>query len=84
MRYERTLLAHTDGSVPNLRINVPKLDETFARRTFIGWSLNAAYPAIFWASIRLISPVLSYKHNMFALSGNPALKKEHDELTKRL
>ncbi|HUM84649.1 MAG TPA: glucose-6-phosphate isomerase [Lachnospiraceae bacterium] len=80
-----TLLAHTDGSVPNLRINVPKLDETSLGELFYMMEFECGVSGYLLGVNPFNQPgVESYKHNMFALLGKPGFEKEHDELTKRL
>ena len=80
-----TLLAHTDGQVPNLMVNIPKLDE-----------YNFGYLVYFFEKSCAISGYLlgvnpfdqpgveAYKKNMFALLGKPGFEKEKEELEKRL
>ena len=83
--FQGTLLAHTDGQVPNLLINIPKLDE-----------YNFGYLIYFFEKACGISGYLlgvnpfdqpgveAYKKNMFALLGKPGFEKEKEELEKRL
>lgn len=80
-----TLLAHTDGQVPNLMINIPTLDE-----------YNFGYLVYFFEKACGLSGYLlgvnpfdqpgveAYKKNMFALLGKPGFEKEKEELEKRL
>ena len=82
--FQGTLLAHTDGQVPNLIVNVPKLDE-----------YNFGYMVYFFEKSCAMSGYLSgvnpfdqpgveaYKKNMFALLGKPGFEKEKEELEKR-
>jgi glucose-6-phosphate isomerase len=83
--FEGTLLAHTDGNVPNLIINIPKLDEYnfgylvyfFEKACAIGGYILGVNP--------FDQPgVEAYKKNMFALLGKPGYEKEKEELEKRL
>ena len=83
--FQGTLLAHTDGQVPNFIINIPKLDE-----------YNFGYLVYFFEKACSISGYLlgenpfdqpgveAYKRNMFALLGKPGYEKEKEELEKRL
>lgn len=80
-----TVLAHTDGGVPNLRINIP--DET----AFSLGSLFYFYEFACGVSgyILGVNPfnqpgVESYKSNMFALLGKPGYEAAREELLKRL
>ncbi|HSQ34278.1 MAG TPA: glucose-6-phosphate isomerase, partial [Peptostreptococcaceae bacterium] len=83
--FEGTLLAHTDGNVPNLILNIPKLDEYnfgylvyfFEKACAIGGYILGVNP--------FDQPgVEAYKKNMFALLGKPGYEKEKEELEKRL
>ena len=83
--FQGTLLAHTDGQVPNFIINIPRLDE-----------YNFGYLVYFFEKACAISGYLlgvnpfdqpgveAYKRNMFALLGKPGYEKEKEELEKRL
>ena len=83
--FQGTLLAHTDGQVPNLLINIPTLDE-----------YNFGYLVYFFEKACGISGYLlgvnpfnqpgveAYNKNMFALLGKPGFEKEKEELEKRL
>ena len=83
--FQGTLLAHTDGQVPNLMINIPTLNE-----------YNFGYLVYFFEKACGISGYLlgvnpfnqpgveAYKKNMFALLGKPGFEKEKEELEKRL
>ncbi len=83
--FEGTMLAHTDGQVPNLIINIPQLDE-----------YNFGYLVYFFEKACALSGYLlgvnpfnqpgveAYKKNMFALLGKPGFEKEKEELEKRL
>ena len=75
--FQGTLLAHTDGQVPNLLINIPTLDE-----------YNFGYLVYFFEKACGISGYLlgvnpfnqpgleAYKKNMIALLGKPGVEKE--------
>ncbi|CEH32773.1 glucose-6-phosphate isomerase [Romboutsia lituseburensis] len=83
--FQGTLLAHTDGQVPNLIVNIPQLDE-----------YNFGYLVYFFEKACAVSGYLlgvnpfdqpgveAYKKNMFALLGKPGFEKEKEELEKRL
>ncbi|MCC3869055.1 glucose-6-phosphate isomerase [Terrisporobacter mayombei] len=83
--FQGTLLAHTDGQVPNLIIDIPTLNE-----------YNFGYLVYFFEKACGISGYLlgvnpfnqpgveAYKKNMFALLGKPGFEKEKKELEKRL
>lgn len=83
--FQGTLLAHTDGEVPNFIINIPKLDEYH-----IGYLLYFFEKACAMSGYLLgVNPfdqpgVEAYKKNMFALLGKPGFEVEREELLKRL
>ncbi len=56
--FEGTVLAHTDGGVPNLVIEVEKADEENLEGSSISLKRHARYRDICWVSTRSISPVL--------------------------
>lgn len=83
--FEGTILAHNDGGVPNIVLNVEKMDEE-----------NLGYLIYFLEKACAISGyvlgvnpfdqpgVESYKKNMFALLGKPGYEKEKEALEVRL
>ncbi|MNZ51614.1 Glucose-6-phosphate isomerase [compost metagenome] len=83
--FQGTLLAHTDGEVPNLVVNVPDLTP-----------YSFGYLVYFFEKACGISGYLmgvnpfdqpgveAYKKNMFALLGKPGYEKEKAELEARL
>ncbi len=80
-----TLLAHTDGDVPNLRINIPALDEISLGQLFYLFEFECGVSGYILGVNPFNQPgVESYKKNMFALLGKPGYEAEHDELMKRL
>lgn len=80
-----TLLAHLDGGVPNMVVNIPKID-----------AYNMGYMIYFFEKACAISGHLSavnpfnqegvesYKKNMFALLGKKGFESLKSELEKRL
>ena len=82
--FEGTVLAHNDGGVPNLIVNVPEIS-----------AYNFGYLVYFFEMACGISGYLNgvnpfdqpgveaYKKNMFALLGKPGYEKEKEELEKR-
>ncbi|QNO15591.1 glucose-6-phosphate isomerase [Alkalicella caledoniensis] len=83
--FEGTMLAHTDGGVPNLIVNIPELTPYYF-----------GYMAYFFEKACGISGYLlgvnpfdqpgveDYKRNMFALLGKPGFEVQKEELEKRL
>lgn len=83
--FEGTILAHTDGNVPNIVLEVDKMDE-----------YNLGYLIYFFEKACAVSGYMlgvnpfnqpgveSYKKNMFALLGKPGYEEMAEELSKRL
>ncbi|PNZ12496.1 glucose-6-phosphate isomerase [Staphylococcus coagulans] len=83
--FEGTLLAHTDGGVPNLVVTLPKLDaETY------GYVVYFFELAVAMSGYQLgVNPfnqpgVEAYKQNMFALLGKPGYEDKKKDLEARL
>ncbi|CDN31631.1 Glucose-6-phosphate isomerase [Mucinivorans hirudinis] len=80
-----TMLAHVDGGVPNIEIEIDKIDAYN-----IGGLLYFFEKACGISGYALgVNPfdqpgVEAYKKNMFALLGKPGFEKEGEELRKRL
>ena len=83
--YQGTLLAHTDGGIPNLLVTIPAMDEYslgylmyfFEIAVGISGYLNGVNP--------FDQPgVEAYKKNMFALLGKPGFEELAKELNDRL
>ena len=80
-----TVLAHTDGSVPNLMINIPEQSEYYLGQLFYFFEYACGISGYMLGVNPFNQPgVESYKKNMFALLGKPGFEKERDELLKRL
>ncbi|WP_047983660.1 glucose-6-phosphate isomerase [Ornithinibacillus californiensis] len=83
--YQGTLLAHTDGGVPNLIINVPALDAyTFGYLVYFFEKACALSGYLLGVNPFDQPGVEAYKKNMFALLGKPGFEVEKEELEKRL
>lgn len=80
-----TILAHTDGSVPNLMVHIPKQDEYYLGQLFYFFEFACGVSGYILGVNPFNQPgVESYKKNMFALLGKPGFEKEREELLKRL
>lgn len=80
-----TLLAHTDGSVPNLVINVPKVDAYNLGYLFYFFEKACAVSGYILGVNPFNQPgVEAYKKNMFALLGKPGYEDQKEKLEKRL
>lgn len=80
-----TILAHTDGNVPNLMVRIPKQDEYSLGQLFYFFEYACGISGYILGVNPFNQPgVESYKKNMFALLGKPGYEKEREELLKRL
>lgn len=80
-----TILAHTDGNVPNLMIKIPKQDEFYLGQLFYFFEFACGLSGYLLGVNPFNQPgVESYKKNMFALLGKPGFEKEREQLLKRL
>lgn len=80
-----TILAHTDGNVPNLVINIPEQNEFYLGELFYFYEFACGLSGYLLGVNPFNQPgVESYKRNMFALLGKPGYEKEREELLKRL
>ncbi|HCA7414321.1 TPA: glucose-6-phosphate isomerase [Staphylococcus pseudintermedius] len=83
--FEGTLLAHTDGGVPNMVVKLPRLDaETY------GYVVYFFELAVAMSGYQLgVNPfnqpgVEAYKQNMFTLLGKPGFEDKKKDLEARL
>ena len=80
-----TILAHTDGNVPNLMVSIPRQDEYSLGHLFYFFEFACGVSGYLLGVNPFNQPgVESYKKNMFALLGKPGYEKEREELLKRL
>ena len=80
-----TILAHTDGQVPNLMINVPEVNEYYLGQLFYFFEFACGVSGYLLGVNPFNQPgVESYKKNMFALLGKPGYEAQREELLKRL
>ena len=80
-----TLLAHTDGQVPNLMVNVPEQNEFYLGQLFYFFEFACGVSGYILGVNPFDQPgVESYKKNMFALLGKPGFEEQRAELLKRL
>jgi glucose-6-phosphate isomerase len=80
-----TLLAHTDGNVPNLMINVPEQNEFYLGQLFYFFEFACGISGYLLGVNPFDQPgVESYKSNMFALLGKPGYEAQRKELLQRL
>ena len=80
-----TILAHTDGNVPNLLVNIPEQNEYYLGQLFYFFEFACGISGYLLGVNPFNQPgVESYKKNMFALLGKPGFEAEREELLKRL
>ncbi len=83
--FNGTLLAHTDGSVPNLVLTIDKMDEYCLGNLIYFFEKACGISGYILGVNPFDQPgVEAYKKNMFALLGKPGYEKEREELLKRL
>ena len=80
-----TILAHTDGNVPNLMVNIPEQNEFYLGELFYFFEFACGVSGYILGVNPFNQPgVESYKKNMFALLGKPGYEAAREELLKRL
>ena len=80
-----TVLAHTDGNVPNLMVNAPEQNEFYLGELFYMYEFACGISGYILGVNPFNQPgVESYKRNMFALLGKPGYEELTEELKKRL
>lgn len=80
-----TILAHTDGQVPNLMVSVPEVNEYYLGQLFYFFEFACGVSGYLLGVNPFNQPgVESYKKNMFALLGKPGYEAQRKELLKRL
>ncbi|MCR4641666.1 MAG: glucose-6-phosphate isomerase [Lachnospiraceae bacterium] len=80
-----TILAHSDGQVPNLMIHVPEVSEFCLGELFYFFEFACVVSRYILGVNPFNQPgVQSYKKNMFALLGKPGYEERREALLKRL
>ena len=80
-----TVLAHTDGNVPNLMVRIPRQDEYSLGQLFYFFEFACGISGYLLGVNPFNQPgVESYKKNMFALLGKPGYEEAREALLKRL
>ena len=83
--YQGTLLAHVDGGVPNICIEVPEMNEyEFGYLVYFFEKACAVSGYVLGVNPFNQPGVESYKKNMFALLGKPGYEAQQAELLARL
>ncbi len=80
-----TLLAHNDGGVPNMIINIPEINEYYLGQLIYFFEKACGISGYILGVNPFNQPgVEAYKKNMFALLGKPGYETEKEALEKRL
>jgi glucose-6-phosphate isomerase len=80
-----TILAHTDGGVPNLVVSVPEMDSYWFGSLVYFFEKACGISGYLLGVNPFDQPgVEAYKKNMFALLGKPGYEAEKEKLEKRL
>lgn len=83
--FQGTLLAHTDGQVPNLIVEIPEMNEYYFGYLVYFFEKACAMSGYLMGVNPFDQPgVEAYKENMFALLGKPGFEDQKAELEKRL
>jgi glucose-6-phosphate isomerase len=80
-----TVLAHNDGEVPNIIVNVPEMNAYYFGKLVYMFEKACGISGYLLGVNPFNQPgVEAYKKNMFALLGKPGYEKERAELESRL
>lgn len=80
-----TSIAHVDGGVPNIRINIPKLNEYYLGQLIYFFEIACGISGYILGVNPFDQPgVEAYKKNMFALLEKPGFEKETAAIKARL
>ncbi len=80
-----TLLAHVDGGVPNLRIEIPQISEFYIGQLLYFFEIGCGLSGYLLGVNPFDQPgVEAYKKNMFALLDKPGFEAESAEIKKRI
>lgn len=83
--FEGTVLAHVDGNVPNIIVNIPKLNENYIGQLIYFFEKACAISGYLLGVNPFNQPgVESYKQNMFALIGKPGYEKLKSKIENKL
>ncbi|MDK2918143.1 MAG: glucose-6-phosphate isomerase [Candidatus Petromonas sp.] len=85
MAFKGTLLAHVDGGVPNLVINIPEMNEYYFGKLIYFFEKACGMSGYLLGVNPFDQPgVEAYKKNMFALLGKPGFEELREKLNERL
>ncbi len=78
-----TRLAHIDGGVPNIRIEIPEINENFLGQIIYFFEKACGISGYMLGVNPFDQPgVEAYKKNMFALLGKPGYEQANVELSR--
>jgi glucose-6-phosphate isomerase len=80
-----TLVAHVDGGVPNIKLEIPKLDEYYLGEILYFFEKACGISGYTLGINPFDQPgVEAYKKNMFALLGKPGFEEETKAIQEKL
>ncbi len=80
-----TMLAHVDGGVPNIHIEIPKLNEYYIGSLLYFFEIGCGISGYLLGVNPFDQPgVEAYKNNMFALLGKPGFEEATKKIQQRL
>ncbi len=80
-----TRIAHVEGGVPNIKIEIDSLDENHLGQMIFFFEIACAISGYTLGINPFNQPgVEAYKRNMFALLGKPGFEKETEKIKKKL
>ncbi len=80
-----TLLAHIDGGVPNILIEIPTLNENYIGQLIYFFEISCGISGYLLGVNPFDQPgVEAYKKNMFALMGKPGMEEESKKIKERI
>jgi glucose-6-phosphate isomerase len=80
-----TRIAHTDGGVPNIKVEIPELNEYYLGQLLYFFQKACGISGYMLGVNPFNQPgVEAYKKNMFALLGKPGFEKDTEAIKKRL
>ncbi len=80
-----TILAHTDGGVPNIKIEIPWIDEYYLGQLMYFFEIACGISGYLMGINPFNQPgVEAYKKNMFALLEKPGFEEESQKIRSRI
>ena len=80
-----TLLAHVDGGVPNMQIEVPQMNEYYVGQMIYFFEKACGISGLLLDVNPFDQPgVEAYKDNMFALLGKPGFEEQTKKIQEKL